>query len=881
MSDPIPRLNAALSGRYHIERELGEGGMATVYLAHDAKHGRRVALKVLKPELAAVVGAERFLAEITTTANLQHPHILPLHDSGEADGFLYYVMPYVEGESLRERLARERQLPVDEAVAIAVKVAGALQAAHEHGVIHRDIKPGNILLARGEPLIADFGIALAVGTAGGGRLTETGLSLGTPSYMSPEQATGDRTIGSPADTYALGCVLYEMLVGEPPFTGRTAQAILGRIITGDVPSATGHRPSVPAHVDAAVRRALEKLPADRFASARDFAGALGDPGFRHGERVEAAAAVPTYPTRTVAALAATTALFAALAVWLWTGRAPQDLASEPVSRLTISLSGDHRLALANMESMPLAISPDGRTVAYVGESIERTQLYVRHLGAFDPVALPGTDEARQPFFSPDGEQIAYFTRRGLFRVPVSGGPPLRIAPIPVDSAAGAPIIPAGGAWGGDDVIVIAADGAELWSVAAAGGEPEAIPITWTEPPTGGAPPSPESRIRWPSFLPSAGDEVRLLASISSELAVVTLPEGAATFLGVRLTGHGMYVDPGHIVFTLSSGEALSVPFDLETLEAGTPSPEFSDVFRPGATFAGLLAASRSGTVVYVPGGSERTVELVDRRGFAERLPLEPNDYRFAVFSPDGRRLAIDARSGGITVLDLATRAPTEVVGSAPSSFSPDGTELAFGSPPRRVGLSPAAVPARFEGMPDGMYAGDWGSDGRLILIKPPQRDSTSAGVYIGTIGSDAPVEVVVDTEFYEAQPKRSPDGRFVAYMSDASGRSEVYVQELDAPDNLARVSFNGGAQPIWSRTGGELFFWKMEQAYSARLLATDPLELSAPEPMFRGRYFLQTVTQWDVSPSGEFALISPGPNFLREILVIESFVEELEARATR
>ncbi len=154
-------------------------------------------------------------------------------------------------------------------------------------------------------------------------------------------------------------------------------------------------------------------------------------------------------------------------------------------------------------------------------------------------------------------------------------------------------------------------------------------------------------------------------------------------------------------------------------------------------------------------------------------------------------------------------------------------------------------------------------------------------MYIGTIGSDAPVEVVVDTEFYEAQPKRSPDGRFVAYMSDASGRSEVYVQELDAPDNLARVSFNGGAQPIWSRTGGELFFWKMEQAYSARLLATDPLELSAPEPMFRGRYFLQTVTQWDVSPSGEFALISPGPNFLREILVIESFVEELEARATR
>jgi serine/threonine-protein kinase len=206
MPDPITRLNAALDGRYRIDRELGEGGMATVYLADDLKHERKVALKVLKPELAAVVGAERFLAEIKTTANLQHPHILPLYDSGEADEFLYYVMPYVDGETVRERLDRDRQLPVKEAVAVAEAVASALDYAHRSNVIHRDIKPANILVHDGNPVVADFGIALAVSAAGGGRMTETGLSLGTPHYMSPEQAAADRELSARSDVYSLACV---------------------------------------------------------------------------------------------------------------------------------------------------------------------------------------------------------------------------------------------------------------------------------------------------------------------------------------------------------------------------------------------------------------------------------------------------------------------------------------------------------------------------------------------------------------------------------------------------------------------------------------------------------------------------------------------------
>jgi serine/threonine protein kinase len=235
MSEITARLSTAIADRYRIERELGAGGMATVYLAHDVKHERKVALKVLRPELAAVIGAERFLAEIKVTANLQHPHILPLHDSGEADTFLYYVMPYVEGETLRDKIDREKQLGVEEAVEITRSVAAALDYAHRQNVIHRDIKPENILLHDGQALVADFGIALALSHAGGARLTETGLSIGTPHYMSPEQAMGDRELDARSDVYSLGAMLYEMLAGDPPYTGSTAQAIVAKVITEKAP----------------------------------------------------------------------------------------------------------------------------------------------------------------------------------------------------------------------------------------------------------------------------------------------------------------------------------------------------------------------------------------------------------------------------------------------------------------------------------------------------------------------------------------------------------------------------------------------------------------------------------------------------------------------
>jgi len=277
LSDDLPRLQAALAGRYTIERELGRGGMATVYLAHDVRHHRHVAIKVLNPEIARALGPERFLREISIAAGLAHPHILPLHDSGEADGFLYYVMPYIEGESLRDRLQRERQLAVAGALHVTAEVADALSYAHDRGVVHRDIKPENILLGTGHALVADFGIARAITAAGGERFTETGITLGTPPYMSPEQSAGDARLDGRSDIYSLACVCYEMLTGEPPFTGPTVQSIVHQQLVAQPSPVSARRPGVPPAVEHALARALAKIPADRFATAKEFAAALAAP----------------------------------------------------------------------------------------------------------------------------------------------------------------------------------------------------------------------------------------------------------------------------------------------------------------------------------------------------------------------------------------------------------------------------------------------------------------------------------------------------------------------------------------------------------------------------------------------------------------------------
>ena len=427
--DLAPRLTAALADRYRIERELGAGGMATVYLAHDARHDRSVAVKVLRPELAAVIGAERFLSEIRTTANLQHPHILPLFDSGEADGFLFYVMPFIEGESLRDRLDREKQLPIADAVRIATEIAAALDYAHRRDVIHRDIKPANILLHDGSALVADFGIALAASRAGGTRMTETGMSLGTPHYMSPEQAMGEREITARSDVYALGAVTYEMLLGEPPFTGPTAQSIVAKVMSERPTPLTARRDRIPGPVEDAVLTALEKLPADRFGSAVEFAAALSLPAGPNARRHSASGAGRHVDWR-LAALGGAVAGAALVGVWSF-ARPQRADAPDAAPRNQLTFNG---------RSHSPAISPSGDYLAYLDVRCPRGpdnacshSLFVQDRGSDRPVAvLRDLPEMGPPRFSPDGASLIVSARldsarAGLFVVPRLGGVPRRIA----------------------------------------------------------------------------------------------------------------------------------------------------------------------------------------------------------------------------------------------------------------------------------------------------------------------------------------------------------------------------------------------------------------------------------------------------------------------
>ena len=402
----IAELNEALVGRYEVEKQIGQGGMATVYLARDIRHDRNVAIKVLHPELAAVLGPERFVTEMKVTANLQHPHILPLFDSGTAGGQLFYVMPFIEGQTLRDRLELERQLPIEEALRITTEVASALDYAHRHNVVHRDIKPENILLHDGSALVADFGIALAVSNAGGTRLTQTGLSLGTPQYMSPEQATGDKIIDGRTDVYSLGAVLYEMLAGEPPFTGPSSQAIVSRVLTEAAPPLRSRRNTVTPELEAAVVKAVQKLPADRFATPAAFADALRTSG-THAMRPVGGASQMMVVGSPRRILVAAIAVVAVAALGFVFGKRAGGSSGSLSTEWTGELLG------GPLEALSPAVSHDGQYVAFNAMVDGLTQLAVLKPKTGDWAILT-TDRTHgliaDAHWSLDDSKI-YYTRR--------------------------------------------------------------------------------------------------------------------------------------------------------------------------------------------------------------------------------------------------------------------------------------------------------------------------------------------------------------------------------------------------------------------------------------------------------------------------------------
>ena len=723
-------LAAALSDRYAIERELGQGGMATVYLARDLRHERHVAVKVLRPELAASLGPERFLREIKLAAMLQHPHILPLHDSGEAGGFLYYVMPYVTGESLRAKLDRGGELPIHDAIKILIEVTDALAFAHAQGVVHRDIKPDNVLLSRKHALVTDFGIAKAVSEATGRQqVTTAGVALGTPIYMAPEQATADPAVDHRADIYAVGVMGYELIAGRPPFSGRTNQEVLAAHVMQPPPPLCAQRTACPPGLEAVLMRCLEKRPADRWQSADELLAQLEPLATPSGGTTPTAtrpvAALTSLPRpsrwkKWVAAAAALIVLGVALVLVF--NRAPPELRLGRRSQLTLD---------PGLELDP-AVSPDGKLVAYSAGPLGRTRIYVRQVDGATPVAITseGAGSARAPRWSPDGSRLLFLSSRGLETVAALGGPAKLL--VPVERGAWAD-----GTWAPDQHSIAYALGDSVYVLPVMGGGvralarlPEAHSCDWS--PDGGWLACVSGNRRFVGnedfgnialssvwIVPAAGGTpLRITEGEALNTSPAWLPgRRSLVFISDRDGGRDIYQAtlardgrPLGAPVRLTTGlNAAQVSVSSDRRLAYTVFTQTSNVWTLSIPRSGIGLASRAEPVTR---GSQ-VVENCD-------------------VSPDGRWVAFDSDRGGVQQIYRMPLAGGEVEqltsGAGPAfvpTFSPDGREIAyhaFKDGTRQVFVIPAEGGSPTQVTPGGehYWAPRWSPDGRtLSFAKAP------------------------------------------------------------------------------------------------------------------------------------------------------------------
>ena len=876
MTAPPDRLTAALADRYRIERELGQGGMATVYLAEDLKHKRKVALKVLKPELAAVLGAERFVQEITTTASLQHPHILPLFDSGTADGFLFYVMPYIEGETLRGKLDRETQLGVDEAVRIASDVASALHYAHTNGVIHRDIKPENILLHDGRPMVADFGIALAVSAAAGGRMTETGLSLGTPHYMSPEQATAEKEISGRSDVYSLGSVLYEMLAGDPPHTGSSAQQIIMKIITEQPAAVTQFRKSVPANVAAAVAKSLEKLPADRFASAKAFAEALANPGFRTEASLAGApggARVTAYWKRSAALLGVTSLALFALAAWalLRPDMAVRDIGLLPSAPM--QLSGIFR---------SFAVAHDGSFIVYSARTGETTQLWYRALRGTEARPITGSEGAvGAPILSPDDKRVAFQTIGDLRVVPIDGGPATTLAQVQD---------PQGGTWLADGTIVLGDQDGRLvrWIDVATGATREVVSFYCLHP----------QLIDADHALCGGGaQKYAALIDLRQPLlkpAFRQVGQGAASGPQFLLGSNFRLIDERYLVYISLDGKLMGTRIlDRDSLTVGRSVPLTPAVRRTSYSGIGQFDISDDGTLAYVPGLNADIGRLVRvaRNGRLDSLRVEAAAFLRFTPSPDGRRLAgvvEGTQQQELKVYDLedGTQETYDTgfyLGAA--AWSPDGRSLAYvkqDDPDReRVLLRRLDAP---------------GAPRVLATVEPSEGAQVSqylspSLIVVGTAGQNVGM-LLIDPSVTPAKVDSvpivglftsiSPDRRWIAHQ--ANGVTGVIVQPWPARDRRYLVDPEG-TEPRWSLTNEVSYLAQYRTAgVTAAGFLRVRIEPGAASPIGKREQIIRD-SRFNDTPgwshayttAGELIYVqSPGETLGYYLRVVPGFVKEMK-----
>ncbi len=831
MPDALGKLTEALSTRYRLERELGQGGMATVYLAHDLRHDRQVAVKVLRPELAAVIGADRFLSEIKTTANLQHPHILPLFDSGEADGFLFYVMPFVAGESLRDRLTREKQLPIADTVRIASEVASALDYAHRHNVIHRDIKPENILLHDGRALVADFGIALAASKAGGTRMTETGMSLGTPHYMSPEQAMGEREITARSDVYALGALTYEMLVGDPPFLGGTAQAIVAKVLTEKPVPPSATRDTVPEALDDAVLTALAKLPADRFASAAEFARALGGeqtPSL--STRPPRSAVVGAGPWRRVSAVLAFAVIaLGGVAGWALMRQRADAGPSIYDAALPDSVPITFGAATGAAYGAPVrnvSVAPSQDFAIYTARQGNSTLLWYRSLRDDTTYPLAGTEGAAAPRVSPDGARVAYMARDQVMVVPVAGG---EVRPLLQGQST------SGVVWlSPSQVLATVLDGNRVAWIDPDGGTPR----TKTIP-----------RCVYGQWDPAS----RLLACSFNRTALLVNPETGESWTirtklpdgspGTPLAGSAFrIVDARYLVYVAVDGNLAAAQYDPATHLVGRSVPLLPGVRREAIGEA-QYDLSENGTLVFAPGQDASIGRLVRLKsgGQPEPLLVEPADFQRFDLSSNRRWLAAAVQTGEgneLRIFDLR-----------------DGQHFTW---------------IRSEMLRHPL----WNADGEQLMVGV--RDSNQWSILLGRPNSGAPPDTILTMPYVP----NAPDP--IDYLNGQTAVAQIWA-------DFVALRFNPSASPLhfdtlmtglrFSTVGptGRLIAYQSYEG--SRIIVTtypvpgrrwqlasdgvEPLWLSATEVLYRAgvSWYLTRINPETGEPLGPATLWARDPRF--------------------
>jgi Tol biopolymer transport system component len=827
-------------GPYEILAPIGAGGMGEVYKAKDTRLGRDVAVKVLPTHMSSSAELrQRLEREAKTISQLSHPHICTLHDVGHEDGTDYLVMEFLEGETLADRLGKGA-VPVDQALRIGIEIAGALDAAHRSGIIHRDLKPGNVMLTKSGVKLLDFGLAKLAAPDKGAvsqatslptalqesqPLTTRGTILGTFQYMAPEQLEGGEA-DARSDIFAFGCVLYEMLTGQKAFTGKSQASLIGSIMNTDPPPISSIQPMIPASLDRIVKGCLAKEPEHRWSTAHDVMLQLqwiAEGGSLAGVPAPVVARRKNREKLAWGLVAAALVAVAALA-YGFVSRAPK-----PPQVMRFDIVPPPEIATMDVPR----ISPDGRTLAFDATDLEgRARIWVRPLNSLTAQPLPGTEGGVRPFWSPDSRYIGFIAEGVLKKVDVSGGPPTKICDAPGGSD---------GSWSPEGVILFDGTGADpIYRVAAAGGTKAAA----VKPDTARK----ETTVGWPEFLPDGRHFLYLVAGEKPEDSaywVASIDSNERTKLAPAQT-LVTYAPPGYLLFVRDK-TLVAQPFDAKALKmTGEPIPLAEKI---GTDNVGLarFSVSRNGVLAYRTGETGGRLLWRDRAGRELETLGDPGDYANPAFSPSGDRLAFnlnDSRNGkgDIWIRDLARGVNSRFTLGAGNNFrpvwSPDGGEIVFTSD--RDGSSDFYQKStRGSGgeklilkSDEPKSASSWTRDGRYIGYASRNQKTLSDAWALPTFGDRKPIPISAGP-FAETQPMFSPDGRFVAYVSNESGRDEIYVQTFPDAGGKWQVSNGGGSDPSWRGDGKELYYRSPDQKLMAvEIRGAGDFQAGIPQTLF-------------------------------------------------